>query len=35
MSQGRVNHMQEMIVVKKRQREEKDQMMNRKYVREE
>jgi hypothetical protein len=35
MSQGRVNHMQLMIVVKKRQREEKDQMMNRKYVREE
>jgi hypothetical protein len=35
MSQGRVNHMQEMIVVNKRQREEKDQMMNRKYVREE
>jgi len=27
--------MQEMIVVKKRQREEKDQMMSRKYVREE
>jgi hypothetical protein len=35
MSQGRVNYMQEMIVVKKRQREEKDQMMSRKYVREE
>jgi hypothetical protein len=35
MSQGRVNYIQEMIVVKKRQREEKDQMMSRKYVREE